>query len=213
MNRFYELLKKLTLTGSQCVYCAREIPQGELACTACEKQVEALKNRDGFYDGGLLYAYRYDGPVRSLIHQFKYNGMPRYSVFIAQQMADFLNDYEVDADFLTFVPIHKNRLKQRGYDQGEMIATHLGVLLGLPCRSVLERTRDTKPQFKLDARQRKKNIEGAFALKKGADVKGKNILLIDDIYTTGMTVSEAMRPLKDAGASVMVFTYSKEFPI
>ncbi|MEA5003422.1 MAG: hypothetical protein VB081_07975, partial [Christensenella sp.] len=158
MNRFYELLKKLTLTGTQCVYCTREVPQGELVCAACEEQVRSLKNRDGFYDGGLLYAYRYDGPVRTLIHQFKYNDMPRYSVFIAQQMAEFLEDYEVGADMLAYVPIHKNRLKQRGYDQGEMIATHLSILLDIPCKSVLKRVRDTKPQFKLSARQRRENI-------------------------------------------------------
>ncbi|MEA5003494.1 MAG: phosphoribosyltransferase family protein, partial [Christensenella sp.] len=61
------------------------------------------------------------------------------------------------------------------------------------------------------ARQRRENIKGAFALADGADIAGKSILLIDDIYTTGVTVSEAMRPLKEAGASVMVFTYSREF--
>ena len=131
MNRFYELIKRLTLTGSQCVYCTREIPEGELVCGECARKAELLKNSEGFYKGGILYAYRYEGPVRSLIHQFKYNDMPRYSIFIAQQMADFLNDYEVNADCLTFVPIHKNRLKERGFDQGEMIATHLGVLLGI----------------------------------------------------------------------------------
>ncbi len=211
MNRFYELLKKLTLTGTQCVYCGRELPQGDCVCSACEKQVDALKNRDGFYDGGLLYAYRYDGVVRALIHQFKYNDMPRYSVFIAQQMAEFLEGYEIGADMLTFVPIHKKRFMQRGYDQAEMIATHLSVLLDIPCKSVLKRVRDTNPQFKLSARQRKENIRGAFVLKDGADVAGKNILLIDDIYTTGITASEAMRPLKEGGASVMMFAYSKEF--
>ncbi|BDF57452.1 amidophosphoribosyltransferase [Christensenellaceae bacterium] len=212
MNRFYELIKRLTLTGSQCVYCTREIPEGELVCGECARKAELLKNSEGFYKGGILYAYRYEGPVRSLIHQFKYNDMPRYSIFIAQQMADFLNDYEVNADCLTFVPIHKNRLKERGFDQGEMIATHLGVLLGIPCRGLLERTRDTRPQFNLDAEQRRNNIRGAFALREKTDLTGKNILLIDDIYTTGATVSEAMRPLKEAGALVMVFTYSKEFP-
>ena len=212
MNRFYELLKKLTLTGSQCVYCAREIPEGDIACKTCISEAETLKNRDGLYKGGILYAYRYEGPVRSLIHRFKYNDMPRYSAFIAQQMADFLQEYELNADLLTFVPIHRNRLVQRGYDQSEMIATHLGVLLDLPCAVLLERTRDTKPQFDLDAEQRRKNIRGAFALKENVAIAGKNILLVDDIYTTGTTVSEAMQPLKEAGASVMVFTYSKEFP-
>ena len=212
-NRLCKFLGSLTLTGTQCVYCGREIPKGESVCPSCAREEDELKNRDGFYRGGVLYAYRYGGAVRSLIHRFKYGDMPRYSIFIAQKMAEFLLDYEIDADLVTYVPIHRKRRKLRGYDQGEMIAMHLGTLLALPCEALLERTRDTRPQYKLDADERRENIRGAFGLKDGGrDLAGRNILLIDDIYTTGATVSEAMKPLMRAGASVMVYAYAKEFP-
>ncbi len=197
--------------GKQCVYCGREIPQEELICADCGIKEEQLKNRDGFA-GGILYAYRYEDIVRKLIHQFKYDDMPRYSMFIAQRMAEFLEGYDVSADLIAYVPIHKNRLKMRGYDQTELIAQHLGLLLGVPCCCALRRTRDTAPQYRLSKQKRRENIRNAFALGEDVALEGKNILLVDDIYTTGATVGECMKVLAGAGANAMVYTYSKEFP-
>lgn len=206
-----DFLKKLADTGIQCVYCGREIAAGALVCADCAWEEEALENKDGFA-GGILFAYRYDGAVRALVHDFKYNDMPRLAPFIAQRMADFLAHYELGADVVTFVPIHERRMKTRGYDQSELIAYHLGVLLGLPCEKMLARVRETKPQYKLSAQERRQNVRGAFAAAEGAHLKGKNILLIDDIFTTGATVGECMKVLADAGGNVMVFAYTKEFP-
>ena len=73
------------------------------------------------------------------------------------------------------------------------------------------RVRDTKPQYKLGARERQKNMRGAFSLREEVKVQGRNLLLIDDIYTTGATVGECVRILADAGANVTAYTYSREF--
>lgn len=210
MGKWNKFLQELLLGGKKCVYCGREIPYEDLFCEECAGKEEALRNKDGFA-GGILYAYRYEDIVRTLIHQFKYNDMPRYSMFIAQRMAEFLADYEVNADGVTYVPIHKNRLKMRGYDQTELIASHLSTLLDVPCGDFLLRVRDTRPQYKLGARERQKNIRGAFSLREDANVEGRNLLLIDDIYTTGATVGECVRILADAGANVTAYTYSREF--
>lgn len=206
-----DFLKELAGAGTQCVYCGRELPKGEIVCADCAKEEKALENTDGFA-GGILYAYRYDGVVRSLMHAFKYNDMPRHAMFIAQRMADFLAGFEVNADVVTFVPIHARRLKTRGYDQSEMLAYNLGMLMGVPCERLLVREKETKPQYKLSAQQRRSNVRGAFSLSPGAQVAGKNILLVDDIFTTGATVGECMKALADAGGNVMVFAYTKEFP-
>ena len=162
MNAFLDLLKKLTNTGSQCVYCGREVPDGTFLCAACEREERSLYAEDG-ESGGVLHVFRYEGIIRQLIRRYKYDDMPWLAAFIAQRMAEFLEDYEVNADCLTFVPIHKNRLRIRGFDQAEAIAAHLGMLIGLPCVRLLERIRDTRPQFNLRAEERAGNTRGAFA--------------------------------------------------
>lgn len=110
------------------------------------------------------------------------------------------------------MPIHGKRRKARGYDQSELLAYHLGMLLDIPCEAMLVRCRETKPQYKLGAQQRRRNVRGAFICAKDARPEGKNVLLIDDVFTTGATAGECMKVLADAGANVMVFTYAKEFP-
>ncbi|MEA4854005.1 MAG: ComF family protein [Christensenella sp.] len=211
-SRWRELIGSLTLTGAQCACCGREIPEGQLCCAQCESEENALLNRDGFCGGGVLYAYRYSGAVRGLLRRFKYGDMPRYAVLIAQKMADFLQDYEVHADLVTFVPIHPERKQMRGYDQAELIAGNLAMLLGLPFVPLLVREKNTKPQYRFNSAERAENIRGAFALVENAEIKGKNVLLIDDIYTTGATMAEALKPLAAAGASVMAYAYAREFP-
>ncbi|MEG2685981.1 MAG: ComF family protein [Christensenellaceae bacterium] len=211
MSKLSEILRQLTQMGQKCVYCDKEISSDKIICEACEVCEKKLLNKDGFCNG-ILYTYQYDGVARDLIRRFKYGDSPRYSMFLAQKMADFLQDYELAVDLITFVPIHKNRLRQRGFDQSELIATHLALLLNIECKSLLIRKRDTKPQYQLNAQQRIQNIKGAFALSKDYSIhlKDQNILLIDDIYTTGITVSECMNELKKAGTNVMVYTFAKE---
>ncbi len=210
MKQIRELLKRLSATGKQCVYCNREIRMDELVCADCGREEQALAEDDPQV-GGILHVYRYDGVVRKLIHQCKYDDMPRLSFFIAQRMADFLDAYEVRADVVTFVPIHKKRLRMRGFDQAEMIAAHLSVLMDLPCRRLLERVRDTRPQFDLSAKERAENMRGAFSVLPEEAVTGKRILVIDDVYTSGATMGECVRLLLEAGADTAVpFVFSKE---
>ncbi len=209
MSALKELLKRFSATGAQCVYCGREMPEGALACESCARQEEGLYAEDG-RAGGILHVFRYDGIVRDLMHKLKYGDMPRYAFFIAQKMYEFLDGQRVDADIVTFVPVHKNRIKTRGFDQSELIAAHLSLLLGIPCEKLLERVRDTKPQFSLGREERANNMEGAFALVKEAGIKGTTILLIDDIYTTGATMGECVK-LLSGEANAIPFTFCREY--
>lgn len=211
MGKWIDFVRQVMHAGTKCIYCERELPEGELVCAECAREEDELRNQDGFA-GGILYAYRYGGVVRTLVHRLKYNDSPHCSLFMAQRMAEFLGGYEVNADAVTFVPMHKKRRRTRGYDQSELLARHLGMLLNIACETMLVRGRETRPQYKLGAQQRWRNVHDAFILAEGAQPGGKNILLIDDVFTTGATVGECMKVLADAGANVMVFTYAKEFP-
>ncbi|MGI6152676.1 MAG: ComF family protein [Christensenellaceae bacterium] len=204
----FDLLEQLFESGAQCAYCGREIPKsGRAGCMDCEQALDELKNKDGFA-GGVLYVYQYDGPVKKLIHSFKYNDQPWLGSLIAQLMYDFLADYEVDVDVITYVPVHENRRKQRGFDQAELMAHRLAMLMDIPAERLIGRVRDTKPQYDLTEKKRAMNVRDAFAPVARANIDGRNILLLDDIYTTGSTVAECIRALD--GADVTPFVFSRD---
>ena len=116
----------------------------------------------------------------------------------------FLNHENV---LITDVPLHKNRLKSRGYNQSELLAKELSQLLNLEYMpSCLTRKIDTKPQFKLDKKKRRENILGAFVVnpKIKTSIKGKRIILVDDIATTGATLRECAKILKQSGVEKVI---------
>lgn len=209
MMGMLERLRELALTGAQCIYCGREVPEGTPACPACEAEARELENHGAVGDG-ILFAYQYGGVIRRLIHSYKYGDMPRLAPVMARSMADYLRGggTELRADCITYVPIHKNRLRQRGFDQSELLALHLSILLGVPGAGLIARTRDTKPQYELSALERRENVEGAFCFAGGYETSGKKIILVDDIYTTGATIGECAAQL--AGAEVTVFAFARE---
>lgn len=202
-------LKRFLKIGKSCAYCGREIPESRTVCEDCQKDEIKYANRSPF-DGSLLYVFDYEGVVRLLLHRFKYQDQPYCAYFIAQKMAEYLSDFELHADFITFVPIHKNRRKQRGYDQSELIAENLSKLTDIPFSKTLRRVKDTVPQYRLSANERQTNLRSAFELLENAQIDGKTFLLIDDIYTTGATTGECMQLLSGAGGSAVPFAFSKD---
>jgi ComF family protein len=116
-------------------------------------------------------------------------------------------------DFLVPVPLHLKRLKQRGFNQSELLAHIVTKYYDIPTVSgLLFRVKDTHPQFNLPRTERFKNVRGAFEVKGTPFLKGKSVLLIDDIYTTGSTISECTRVLRENGANnVHVLTLSRAF--
>ncbi len=106
------------------------------------------------------------------------------------------------SDFILIpIPLHKNRLRQRGFNQAEEIAKELSKYLAVPLAGgVLLRTRETKPQVDLSKEKREENVKGAFFLAENSRIKGSKVLLVDDVYTTGSTMEECARVLKQSGA-------------
>ena len=107
-------------------------------------------------------------------------------------------------DLIVAVPLHISRLRERGFNQSELLAEGLGRAVSLEVdRYILERVRPTGSQAGMTSKERQANVRGAFSLRRGADVAGKRILLIDDVYTTGATVKECSKVLKKGGAGVV----------
>ena len=159
----------------------------------------------------------YDGSLRELVHMLKYNGVRPTASVLGRILAEAIAslepvlgqtsfEFEQESVLVIPVPLYKGRRRQRGFNQAEMIAraalkhfssTDRWQLAG----DLLLRTRDTHSQIGLTSHQRRANLRGAFAVTRPEDVNGRAVLLVDDVYTTGTTVSECARVLRRAGAS------------
>ncbi len=151
----------------------------------------------------------YDGGLRELIHLLKYNGVRPAANVLGRMLANAIGALEPGFGqrpvLVVPVPLFKGKRRQRGFNQSELIAT--AALKSLPrdrfelATDVLIRTRPTDSQIGLTSHQRRENLRGAFAVPRKQEVTGREIILVDDVYTTGTTASECARILRRAGAS------------
>jgi ComF family protein len=150
-------------------------------------------------------AYRAAGQVREAVHGFKYEGQ----FFQRRQLIEWLehgfSDHAVAISWeaLVPVPLHPLRRRERGFNQSLELAQGLGRSRSLPVWDCLQRQRETSSQTSFDREQRWRNLRDAFAFKPGFDVQGKDLLLIDDVYTTGATCESCARTLRQAGAATV----------
>lgn len=150
---------------------------------------------------GLLIAAKFDGPVRELIHYYKYD---RYlsiadilSKFILKKVEIFRNTKNV---VLVPVPLHWLKKIERGFNQAEVLSNKVSKLSGIKTISAVKRVRYTDPQMKLNRKMRLTNLHGSFKVRYPDRVSGKVVLLLDDVTTTGTTLEECAMVLKKAGA-------------
>ena len=144
--------------------------------------------------------YRFEGPVRDAIHRLKYKGERAAAAPLAELMSDYLERNPVPVDTLIPTPLHPRRLRSRGYNQSALLAREIGKRLNLLLREdLLVRVRNPRPQVETQSQQeRRSNVAGNFAC--NSDASGLKALLIDDVATTGSTLSECALALKAAGA-------------
>ena len=142
----------------------------------------------------------YTGRLRALHHAFKFGGWDLLATPLGARLAALARAASLSegADALVAVPSTKKRNRERGYDPAVLLADETGRCLGVPRRSLLTRTRETPPQSSLSAPARRANVEGAFSASSRA--KGRALVLVDDVVTTGATLFAAARALRDAGA-------------
>lgn len=144
----------------------------------------------------------FDGPLREAIHAFKYEGQHALAAELGDLIArlvtrDLASGHSLDA--VVPVPLHAARLRERGYDQAELLARHVARRAGVPLRPALHRIKSTAPQVDLDRPARARNTLGAFVGVAGS-LRGLRIALVDDVATTGATLASAALAARAAGA-------------
>jgi ComF family protein len=195
----------------RCAVCARVIdPGGTGICDKCRDKLAALTDdgdppRGDYFD--VCHApLRYDGAVRDAILRYKFEGArdaaPALGRILARCVAERLNGA---FDVITWAPVSRKRLRERGYDQARLLAECAAGELGLAAVPLLEKHRHVPAQSTLNgAAARRGNVADAYAPLPGADIAGRRVLLIDDVVTTGATLSECARALLLSGAEGVV---------
>jgi ComF family protein len=157
--------------------------------------------------------YRSHGVVRDFVHAFKYQRQLHLRRSLGAWLAEALDDPRIAGrpfDALVPVPLHHIRFREREFNQAEELARQVSKKAGVPVTNALRRVRYTTTQTKLVRSERMENLRGAFRVRQNAEVKGRHIVLVDDVFTTGSTVEECSRMLLRAGAaSVRVITVAR----
>jgi ComF family protein len=146
----------------------------------------------------------YEGPLREAIHRWKYEEKSSLTCFFGEKLAEGFHPYwnSKSFDLLIPVPLHLKRLRERGFNQALLLVKELSRRIRIPYSKRLLRKRiPTTPQIHLSGAEREKGLRGSFHVQGDKAIKGKSILLVDDVYTTGATVNECSRVLLNAGAA------------
>jgi ComF family protein len=190
--------KNRLLMPPYCMKCGKKLQEETELCKDCRE-----KNHT-FVRGRTLYEYE---SAALSIYRFKYGGRQEYADFYGEEMAFYLGDFirEVRPDALIPVPLHKARMRRRGYNQAALLAAALGKYLGVPVLdNYVVRVKNTTPLKYLNPKERQNNLKNSFNIK-GNDVKLEKVIVVDDIYTTGSTVDEVARTLAACGVERVYF--------
>lgn len=220
LNLIYSVFQVLlsVLLTNQCKYCEEITPNKNRICDECEKTLPLIKDEKcnfcgaekkkcnckhhrNFYDG-ITAPFYYEGSIRTALHKLKFRNRIYLAHTLGKHTAESINrDFsEIDFDFITYVPFSKQQTLWRPYNQCEILAEKISKFTEIPLKKALIKIFDTATQHDLSGYDRLGNVIGIYDTKPDIDIKGKTILLIDDIKTTGATLNECARILKIRGA-------------
>jgi ComF family protein len=211
------LLALRPLQGSYCAVCGEalhfppRIECGEVGCEEAPRESRCLlcQRIDPPFERAVAFG-RYDGELRDLIHLLKFQQVRPAAEILGRMLAEAMANLEpampVGTIVVVPVPLHKRKRAQRGFNQADMIAQAALKSLSRPkrfqlCSGLLIRRRETGSQIGLTRHQRRENLRGAFAVNDPTRILRRDILLVDDVFTTGTTASECARVLLRAGAA------------
>lgn len=201
-----------------CAICGKL--NSKKCCKDCEKRINSqlnlnIENKAGYYFEKHMYLFKYKNEIRNLILDYKFRDKSYlYELFAKiitknEKICGILEKY----DIIIPVPIHKKRKKQRGYNQSELVARQISkniANLQLENKAFIK-IKNNKPQSTLNQKQRKQNVKNVYKLENKGKIENKNIVLFDDIYTTGNTANEIAKILKQNGANkILVLTIAKD---
>ncbi len=201
-----------------CAICGKL--NSKKCCKDCEKRINSqlnlnIENKAGYYFEKHMYLFKYKNEIRNLILDYKF----RDKSYLYESFAKIITKNEKICgilekyDIIIPVPIHKKRKKQRGYNQSELVARQISkniANLQLENKAFIK-IKNNKPQSTLNKKQRKQNVKNVYKLENKGKIENKNIVLFDDIYTTGNTANEIAKILKQNGANkILVLTIAKD---
>lgn len=188
----------------KCPFCGVLLEKGALLCPDCQRDLPWLTGGQAEkaveLTAGCVAPLRYQEKVRAAVLDYKFHDKPGRCRAFGALVAQCVADHELDFDLITWAPLSAPRRRERGYDQAELLAREVGKRLGKPVAGLLTKKEVPAQSGLEDEAARRANVLGAYALKAGSDVRGKRILLIDDVVTTGATLSECAKVLRVAGA-------------
>ena len=180
------------IKGNRCEKCSRQIVNtSKKLCKDCE-------NQNHSYEKGFAL-FEYKGKIKGALYRLKYAREKEVGKALGNLIVKYYKNEIKNSkiDLIIPVPIHPSKIRKRGYNQAQVIAKQISKDFKIPLRNdILIRIRNTRPQSKLSKKQRANNLVGAFSLNKPIDKSVKNILIIDDIYTTGSTIENCSKILK-----------------
>jgi ComF family protein len=186
-----------------CPRCGRPQASG-IVCPDCRRNQHKID--------GIRSPFRFDEVIRKAVHELKYRNLKAISPCLAELLADYVKANPLPGDALVSVPLHPRRLRERGYNQSSLLARELSKRIGLPViEDCLIRVKQAQPQVRaVDVEERRRNVADAFICR-DERVKGKRIIVIDDVCTSGATLESCAVALKNQRAiSVWGLTLARE---
>ncbi len=179
----------------QCALPFAGQPRETFQCSYCQDL--------GFSFERAVAACRAEGVVRAAVLGFKYRRQMYFLPHLAEWLVGAAREWiawdEVDA--IVPVPLHPRKRREREFNQAELLTEYLGRVVGVPVvANAVRRVKDTPTQTRLDAEQRRRNLRGAFQVRRGDRIAGRRVVLVDDVFTTGVTLDSCARVLRQAGA-------------
>lgn len=203
--------RSYTCCGCNMRYLKSEVPFLYKRTCLCQKCIDRFEtNEPGYTLEGTRYAdyvvspFLYKGLYREIFLRFKFKGETALGHLLGQAAISYYESFLsfMDFDYIVPVPLSKARFNERGFNQAELMAEYCSQALGIPIRKILYRRRNCVPQSLLSGRERFTNVVDAFEVV--GDAADKRIIIFDDIFTTGCTVNECARTLREAGATQVV---------
>lgn len=181
------------ISGNTCIKCGMKLDNDYIVCLNCKDNPKYFERH--------FSVLSYTGVMPKLVQDFKFNKKKYLSVPFSKMMLEKFKDEDISVDLIMPVPIHQERLKERGYNQSELLLKEFECLSIPILKDNLQRIKYSPQQAVLTRAERRNNLVDAFVIKDKSVIKGKTILVVDDIYTTGSTLNEVSKTLIKAGAS------------
>ncbi len=205
-----------------CISCNRTLADGsQRVCDTCWDSIQRvtkvhplyLETRTKLIEGGAVndlvsvFVFEKEGAFQHIAHALKYSGYESIGRELGRRIGSTIKVWDITADILIPIPLHKAKQRERGYNQAELIARGISKSTGIPVRTdIVRRRKHTQTQTQLSLDERRANMDDAFEIARPshAVLKGKICILVDDVITTGATINSCARELIDAGAKSVI---------